>query len=124
MWDIHRPEHYWKHNRSITNLSEDSSDDATPGHIHRRNLDRTLLPSHSSGNTGFLSLRSRSRTLQPQQRHLLPTLTTLDHIPAGATLRLATEDRSERGNSILVHCQIHRPFLHRTLPENTRVSKN
>src|SRR5207237_8855567 len=105
MWDIHRPEHYWKHNRSITNPSEESSDDATPGHLHRRNPDRTLLPSHSSGNTGFLSLPSRSRTLQPQQRHLLPTLTTLDRIPAGAPLRLATEDSSESGDSILVHCQ-------------------
>src|SRR5437016_4596698 len=116
--------HYWKHNRSIANLSEESSDDATPGHLHRRNPDRTLLPSHSSGNTGFLSLPSRSRTLQPQQRHLLPTLTTLDRIPAGAPLRLATEDSSERGDSILVHCQIHRPFLLRTLPESTRVCKN
>src|SRR2546426_10364294 len=124
MWIVHRPEHYWKHNRSIANPSEESSDDATPGHIHRRNLDRTLLPSSSSGNTGFLSLSSRSRTLQHQQRHLLPTLATLDHIPTGAPLRLVTEDRGERGNSILVHCQIHRPFLLRTLPESTRVSKN
>src|SRR5436853_3548714 len=104
MWNIHRPELYWKHNRSVINLSEDSSDDATPGHLHRRNPDRTLLPSSSSGNTGFLSLPSRSRTLQPQHEHLLPTLTTLDPVPAGAPLRLATEDRGERGNSILVHC--------------------
>src|SRR5256885_15613124 len=124
MWDIHRPEHYWKHNRSVSNLSEESSDDATPGHPHRRNPTHTLLPSSSSGNTGFLSLRSRSRTLQHQQRHLLPTLTALDHIPAGAPLRLASAARGERGNSILVHCQIHRPFLLRTLPESTRVSKN
>src|SRR5439155_24458144 len=124
MWDIHRPEHYWKHNRSITNPSEESSDDATPGHPHRRNPDRTLLPSSSSDNTGFLSLRSRSRTLQPQHGHLLPTLTALDHIPTGAPLRLVTDHRGERGNSILVHCQIHRPFLLPTLPESTRVSKN
>src|SRR2546422_5647834 len=123
MWDIHRPEHYWKHNRSITNPSEESSDDATPGLPHRRNSDRTLLPSSSSGNTGFLSLSSRSRSLQHQQRHLLPTLTALDRVPAGAPLCLAAEDRSERGNSILVRCQIHRPFLLRTLPESTRVSK-
>src|SRR5207253_9975849 len=82
MWNIHRPELYWKHNRSIINLSEDSSDDATPGHLHRRNPDRTLLPSSSSGNTSFLSLSSRSRTLQHQQRHLLPTLTALDRVTA------------------------------------------
>src|SRR5437879_6287425 len=124
MWDINRLEHYWKHNRSITNPSEESSHDATPGHIHRRNHDRTLLPTSSSGNTSFLSLSSRSRTLQHQQRHLLPTLTALDHIPTGASLRLVTEDRGERGNSILVHCQIHRLFLLPTLPESTRVSKN
>src|SRR5439155_22561911 len=124
MWDIHRPEHYWKHNRSITNPSEESSDDATPGHLHRRSPDRTLLPSSSSGNTGFLSLSSRSRTLQPQQRHLLATLATLDRIPVGAPLRLVTEDRGERGNSILVHCQIHRPFLLRSLPESSRVCKS
>src|SRR6266581_9330033 len=104
MWDIHRPEHYWKHNRSITNPSEESSDDATPGHLHRRNPDRTLLPSSSSGNTCFLSLSSRSRTLQHQQRHLLPTLTALDRIPAGTRLRLATEDRSETSLPILIHC--------------------
>src|SRR5438128_34018 len=116
--------HYWKHNRSITNPSEESSDDATPGHIHRRNPDRTLLPTSSSGNTGFLSLSSRSRTLQHQQRHLLPTLTALDHIPTGASLRLASAARGERGNSILVHCQIHRLFLLRTLRESTRVCKN
>src|SRR5438132_1647322 len=103
MWNIHRPELYWKHNRSISNPSEDSSDDATPGHSNRRNPDRTLLPSSSSGNTGLLSLSSRSRTLEHQQQHLLPTLTTLDHIPAGAPLRLATEDRGERGLPILVH---------------------
>src|SRR5437870_1204813 len=124
MWNIHRPEHCWKHNRSITNPSEESSDDATPGHLHRRNPDRTLPPSTSSGNTGFLSLSSRSRTLQHQQRHLLPTLTTLDHIPTGAPLRLVTEDHGERGNSIPVHCQIHRPFLLRTLPESIRVCKS
>src|SRR3989440_11788296 len=124
MWNVRRPEHYWKHNRSITNPSEESSDDATPGHLHRRSPDRTLLPRSSSGNTCFLSLSSRSRTLQHQQRHLLPTLTTLDHIPAGAPLRLATAAHSERGNSLLVHCQIHRPFLLRTRPESTRVCKN
>src|SRR5437016_12878989 len=103
VWNIHRLEHYWKHNRSIINLSEDSSDDAAPGHLHRRNPDRTLLPSSSSGNTGFLSLHSRSRTLQPQQRHLLPTLTTLDRIPAEAPLRLATPPRGGGGKSILFH---------------------
>src|SRR5437588_2248949 len=124
MWNVHRPEHYWKHNRSITNPSEESSDDATPGHLHRRNLDRTLLPTSSSGNTGFLSLSSSSRTLQPQQRHLLPTLITLDHIPAAAPLRLPSAARGERGNSILVHCQIHRPFLLPTLPESTRVCRS
>src|SRR5437016_9443622 len=124
MWNIHRPVHYSKHKRSVTNPSEESSNDATPGHLHRRNPDRTLLPSSSSGNTGFLSLSSRSRTLQPQQRHLLPTLTALDRIPAGAPLCLASAARGERGNSILVHCQIHRPFLLPTLPESTRVSKN
>src|SRR5256885_2953086 len=124
MWNVHRPEHYWKHNRSITNPSEESSDDATPGLPHRRNPDRTLLPTSSSGNTCFLSLSSRSRTLQHQQRHLLPTLTALDHIPAGAPLRLATAARGERGNSILVHCPIPRPFLLPTLRENTRVCKS
>src|SRR5439155_15512752 len=124
MWDIHRPEHYWKHNRSITNPSEESSDDATPGHIHRRNLDRTLLPSSSSGNTGFLSLSSRSRTLQPQQRHLLPPLATLDRIPVGAPLRLASAARGERGNSILVHCQIHRSLCLRTLRQYHLICKN
>src|SRR5205823_7645804 len=103
MWDIHRPEHYWKHNRSITNPSEESSDDATPGLPHRRNPDRTLLPSSSSGNTGFLSLSSRSRTLQPQHGHLLPPLATLDRIPSGASLRLVIAARGERGNSIFVH---------------------
>src|SRR5438270_6358431 len=84
--------------------SDESSDDAAPGHLHRRNPDRTLLPSSSSGNTGFLSLPSRSRTFQHQHGYLLPTLTTLDHIPAGATLRLATEDSGERGLPILGHC--------------------
>src|SRR5437660_5635873 len=124
MWDIHRPEHYWKHNRRITNPSEESSDDATPGHLRRRSPDRTLLPSSSSGNTGFLSLSSRSRTLQPQHGHLLPTLTALDHIPVGAPLRLVIAARGERGNSILDHCQINRTFLLPTLPESTRVCKN
>src|SRR5438132_10635032 len=124
VWNIHRLEHYWKHNRSIINLSEDSSDDATPGHLHRRNPDRTLLPSSRSGNTSFLFLSSRSRTLQHQQRHLLPTLTALDRVPAGAPLRLATADRGERGDSILVHCQIHPPFILRTLPETIRVCKS
>src|SRR5437660_5872230 len=121
MWDIHRPEHYWKHNRSVTDSSDESSDDATPGHPHRRSPDRTLLPSSSSGNTGFLSLSSRSRTLQHQQRHLLPTLTALDRILVGSPLRLVTAARVERCNSILVHCQIHSLFLLRTLHESIPV---
>src|SRR5437660_8126457 len=124
MWNIHRPELYWKHNRSVSNLSEDSSDDAAPGHSNRLSPSHSILPSSGSGNTCLLSLPSRSRTLQPQQRHLLPTLTTRDHIPAGAPLRLATAARGERGNSILVHCQINRPFLLRTLRESIRVCKN
>src|SRR5438132_8040549 len=113
-----------KQNRSVNDRSEESSDDATRRHIHRRNPDRTLLPGSSSGNTGFLSLPSRSRTLQPQHGHLLPTLTALDHIPVGAPLRLVIAARGERGNSILVHCQVNRPFLLPTLPESTRVCKN
>src|SRR5437667_9749015 len=124
MWNVHRPKHYWKHNRSITDPSEESSDDATPGHLHRRNPDRTLLPSSSSRNTRLIPLHSRSRSLQPQHGHLLPTLATLDRIPAGAPLRLVTAARGERGDSILVHCQIHRPFLLGTLPESIRVCKS
>src|SRR5437588_12835846 len=104
MWNIHRPELYWKHNRSITDPSEDSSDDATPGPSDRLSPSHSILPSSSSGNTCLLSLPSRSRTLQPQQLHLLPTLTTRDHIPAGAPLRRATEDRGERGLPTLIHC--------------------
>src|SRR6266699_1236825 len=104
LFGIFRFHQHWKHNRSVIDPEEDSSDDATQGHPHRRNPDRTLLPSSSSGNTRFLSLSSRSRTLQHQQRHLLPTLTALDRIPAGTPLRLATEDRSETSLPILIHC--------------------
>src|SRR6266566_4992140 len=108
LFGIFRFHQHWKHNRSVIDSEEDSSDEATPDYSHRRNPARPILPSSSSGNTGFLSLSSRSRTLQHQQQHLLPTLTALDHIPAGAPLRLVTEDRGERGNSIFVHCSIHR----------------
>src|SRR6266705_2800417 len=95
---------HWKHNRSVIDSEEDPSDEATTGNSHQRNPTRPILPSSSSGNTSALSIRSRSRTLQHQQRHLLPTLTALDRIPAGTPLRLATEDRSETSLPILIHC--------------------
>src|SRR6266571_5259886 len=101
---LFRFHHYWKHNRSVIDSEEDPSDEATTGNSHQRNPTRPILPSSSSGNTSALSIRSRSRTLQHQQRHLLPTLTALDRIPVGTPLRLVTAARGERGNAILVHC--------------------
>src|SRR2546428_5685726 len=67
---------HWKHNRSVIDSEEDSSDDATQGHSHRPNPTPTILPSSSPSSTSAISLRAGPRTLQSQ-----PDLSRFSHIP-------------------------------------------
>src|SRR2546425_544296 len=117
MWNIHRLAHYWKHNRSLINLSDESSDDAMPGHSHRRNPTRTLLPSPSSANTCILSLRAGPWTLSSQRGPLHVSRSALNRSPAGSPLRVVDQTGSQRGTSQLAEVREIRPVPLRTLPD-------
>src|SRR6266700_7726653 len=115
---------HWKHNRSVSDSEEDSSDEATPGHSHLRNPTPTILPSSSSGNTRAISLPARPWTLQSQQQHLHVSRPALNHLPAGSPLRLADHARNQRGTSLLAEVRETRPVSQGTLPDSNTISQD
>src|SRR5439155_10783049 len=121
---IFRFHHHWKHNRSVIDSEEDSSDEATPDYSHRRNPARPILPSSSPSSTSAISLRTGPRTLQSQQSHLHDSSPALYHLPAGSPLRLADQARNQRGTSPLAEVREARPVSQRTLPDSNTISQD
>src|SRR5207245_8175292 len=122
--NLFRFHRHWKHNRSVIDSEEDSSDDTTQGHSHRPNPSPTILPSSISSNTSAISLRAGPWTLQSQQSHLHVSSPALYHLPAGSPLRLADQARNQRGTSLLAKVRETRPVSHRTLPDSNILSQD
>src|SRR6266581_1697432 len=108
---------HWKHNRSVIDSEEDSSDDSTQGHSHRPNPTPTILPSSSSSSASAISLRAGPRTLQSQHKHLHVSRPALYHIPAGSPLRLADQAWNQRGAAQFAEIREIRPVSLRTIPD-------
>src|SRR5207249_12225222 len=100
-----------KHNRSVIDSEEDSSDEATPDYSDRRNPARPILPSSGPSNTSAISLRAGPWTLQSQQSHLHVSSPALYYLPAGSPLRLADQARNQRGGALLAEAAEGGPSL-------------
>src|SRR6266550_4633081 len=124
LFGIFRFHQHWKHNRSVIDSEEDSSDEATPDYSHRRNPARPILPSSGPSNTSAISLRAGPWTLQSQQSHLHVSSPAPYYLPAGSPLRLADQARNQRGGSLLAEVREARPVSQRTLPDSNTISQD